>query len=209
MNKAYELAREDIGTWEWKGAEHNPKVLKYYDDVGEGWVSDDETPWCGAFVGAMLTRVGMPIPKKPLLARAYLEIGEPVDLQDAQPGDLVIFERGNSSWQGHVGFLVGKAGTHLRVLGGNQNNQVNVAKYQKRKLLGVRRIRDGRQKISQSTTMQATGVGGVGTATAGITAIGNLDGTAQIVAIVATLAVLGALAWIARERIDKWRRGIR
>jgi hypothetical protein len=66
-----------------------------------------------------------------------------------------------------------------------------------------------RTSPAQSTTIRATataaaaGLGGVGTA------IGKLDGTAQIVLIVCAFVGAGALAWIARERLKKWARGVR
>ena len=38
MKKVYDLAAKDVGTWEWKGPEHNPKVLEYFKDSGHDWV---------------------------------------------------------------------------------------------------------------------------------------------------------------------------
>ena len=38
MKQAIDYAREDLGTWEWKGKEHNPKVVRYFADVGHDWV---------------------------------------------------------------------------------------------------------------------------------------------------------------------------
>ena len=136
MNAAYELARADIGTWEWSNG-HNPKVLQYFADVGHSWVQDDETAWCAAFVGAMLKRAGMAHTGK-LNARSYLDWGDPV--QNPKVGDIVVFWRGRpDDWRGHVGFYVGESETHIDVLGGNQRNQVNVMPYSKDRLLGYRR----------------------------------------------------------------------
>lgn len=134
----YELAQKDLGTWEWKDG-HNPKVVQYFHDIGHAWVKDDETAWCAAFVGSMLHRANMPHTGK-LNARSYLEWGEPVDLNDAEEGDIVVFSRGDpNGWQGHVGFFVKRAGKYIEVLGGNQSNQVNVKRYPVSRLLGVRR----------------------------------------------------------------------
>lgn len=138
--KHYDLARAEIGTWEWKDG-HNPKVVQYFADTGNAWVKDDETAWCAAFVGSMLKRAGLPHTGK-LNARSYLAWGDPVALEDAQPGDVIVFSRGDpKGWQGHVGFFVkdNKNGT-LRVLGGNQSNQVNEANYAKSRMLGIRRM---------------------------------------------------------------------
>lgn len=134
---AYNLAQKDIGTWEWKDG-HNPKVVQYFHDVGHEWVQDDETAWCAAFVGSMLKRSGSPHTGK-LNARSYLDWGEPVDLEQATPGDIVVLWRGApDSWQGHVGFFVSRQGAHIKVLGGNQADQVNIKRYPVSRLLGVR-----------------------------------------------------------------------
>lgn len=134
---AYELAKAEVGTVEWaKG--NNPKVVAYFKDSGNPGVTDDETAWCAAFVGAMLKRAGIKGTGK-LNARSYLDWGTPVDRKDAKPGDVVVFKRGNSSWQGHVAFFVKDRGALIDVLGGNQSDAVNVKGYQAAALLGIRR----------------------------------------------------------------------
>uniref|UniRef100_UPI0026303FB4 C40 family peptidase n=1 Tax=Marivita sp. TaxID=2003365 RepID=UPI0026303FB4 len=57
-----------------------------------------------------------------------------------QEGDIVIFTRGDpSGWQGHVGFFVRKTAASIEVLGGNQADAVNIKRYAKTRLLGIRR----------------------------------------------------------------------
>lgn len=146
---AYELAKAEIGTVEWTNG-NNPKVLAYFRDAGHPEVPNDETAWCAAFVGAMLHRAGIPNTGS-LLARSYLEWGEPVDRADAREGDIVIFSRGSSSWQGHVGFFVRDAGSLITVLGGNQSNAVSQRPYGAKSLLGIRRMgQETRQKAPPS-----------------------------------------------------------
>jgi len=137
--KAYELAKAEIGTVEWRDG-NNPKVVAYFKDSGNAGVKDDETAWCAAFVGAMLARSGVNGTGK-LNARSYLQWGEHVDRSDARPGDIVVFKRGNSSWQGHVAFFVSDTKTHIQVLGGNQADAVNVKSYRAADLLGIRRAK--------------------------------------------------------------------
>ena len=134
---AYELAQAEIGTVEWsKGA--NPKVMAYFKDAGHTEVSDDSISWCAAFVGAMIKRAGQ-TPTGSLLARSYLKWGNPVDLKDARPGDIAVFSRGNSTWQGHVAFFVKENASTLSILGGNQSDKVSVSTYPKASLLSIRR----------------------------------------------------------------------
>ena len=134
---AYEMAKAEVGTVEWANG-NNPKVVAYFKDSGNPGVMDDETAWCAAFVGAMLKRAGIKGTGK-LNARSYLDWGTPVARNDAQPGDVVIFKRGNSSWQGHVAFFVKDRGALIDVLGGNQSNAVNIKGYHSAALLGIRR----------------------------------------------------------------------
>ena len=137
MTTAYEMAKAEVGTVEWANG-NNPKVVAYFKDSGNPGVMDDETAWCAAFVGAMLRRAGVKSTGA-LNARSYLDWGTPVDRKNALPGDVVIFKRGSSSWQGHVAFFVKDRGALIDVLGGNQSNAVNVKGYQAAALLGIRR----------------------------------------------------------------------
>lgn len=139
MNTAYELAKAEVGTVEWaKGS--NPKVVAYYRDAGCPGVTDDAVAWCAAFVGAMLKRAGME-PTGSLAARSYLKWGDPVDIKDAREGDIAVFSRGGSSWQGHVAFFVKENASTLTILGGNQSDRVSVQTYPKAALLSIRRAK--------------------------------------------------------------------
>lgn len=134
----YELARTQVGTLE-KKVGHNPTIIGYFAEVGHSWVTDDETAWCSAFVGAMLERAGIRSTRS-LAARSYLQWGEPVERKDAKPGDVVVFWRGApDGWQGHVAFFVKDNGLTLTVLGGNQSDQVCETQYLASKVLGIRR----------------------------------------------------------------------
>jgi len=119
--EAYRLAVKEIGTKEWPGPRHNPRVLAYFQDAGHSWVDDDETAWCAAFMGAMLRRAGLPSSGE-LTARSYLKWGQPT--VTPREGDLAIFWRGDpDGWQGHVGFFVRDNGSTIaatRPLGGTR-----------------------------------------------------------------------------------------
>lgn len=66
-----------------------------------------------------------------------------------------------------------------------------------------------RSNAAQSTTMQASAVQIVSGAGAGIAAVGSLNGTAQIVAMVFAGVVVLAAMWVMRERLRKWSEGDR
>ena len=134
----FEIARGYIGTTEGPGPENNPVIVAMYASVGHDWVEHDSVAWCAAFVGHCLERAGMRSTRK-LTARSYLDWGVPVEIADAQPGDIGVIPRGSASWQGHVFFIDRIEGLWVWGLGGNQSDAVNVKRYPVSKLLGVRR----------------------------------------------------------------------
>lgn len=135
-----EAAGAYLGLTEWPGAKHNPRILAMFADVGHGQVRDDETPWCAAFVGAVLASLGLPHTGK-LNARSYATYGQLVRTQDARPGDIVVLWRGSpSSWQGHVGFFVRFDNGKVVLRGGNQRNgAVSDDPYDMDRIVAVRR----------------------------------------------------------------------
>jgi uncharacterized protein (TIGR02594 family) len=133
------VAGSYLGLEEWPGARHNPEIMAMFGAVGHDWVKDDETPWCAAFVGAVLAQLGLPHTGK-LNARSYLEWGVPVPIEEARPGDIVVLERGGrNAATGHVAALVERAGNRVLLRGGNQGNAVTDAWYAAERILGVRR----------------------------------------------------------------------
>lgn len=207
MRAAYEIAKSYLGLQEWPGARHNPKVVGFFEQSGHGWVEDDETPWCAAFVGAVLAQAGMRGTGK-LNAQSYKKWGEEVALEYAQEGDVVVFWRESpDSWKGHVGFYAGQTQDGVLVLGGNQGNAVSESEYPQRRLLSVRRAKVKREKAAKTRTVQATAAQAGSAVAAGATAVSQFQGTAQLVVIGSvTLIVLLAL-WIMRDRIRKFAEG--
>lgn len=150
------VAQAAMGVKEFKGSE-NPVILEYFDAVGHGWVKDDETPWCSAFVGACMEEVGIQGTGS-LAARSWLKWGKKVT--KPQYGDVVVFWRGSkNSWQGHVAFFIKEDAKYVHVLGGNQRNTVNVTRYPKSRLLGYRRPSSlGNSRTSAGAAGTAAGV---------------------------------------------------
>lgn len=131
--KWLELARGFIGLQETKGGQHNPEILQMWKDIKRGGIKDDETPWCAAFVGAMLERSGIRSSRFES-AKSYLDWGRPLPI--AFYGCIVVFSREGG---GHVGFVVGEdpAG-RLLVLGGNQGDGVNIKAFGLDRVTGYR-----------------------------------------------------------------------
>ena len=132
------IAQSYIGLSEGPGPADNPAIMDMYASVGHDWVEHDTVAWCAAFVGHCLERAGIRSTRK-LTARSYLNWGIPVEIADAQQGDICVIPRGRSSWQGHVFFIDRIEGAWVWGLGGNQNDAVSIKRYPVSKLLGVRR----------------------------------------------------------------------
>lgn len=127
-------ARAYLGEREIPGPRHNPLILGWLHRL-RAWWADDEVPWCGTFVAAVLDQSGLPIAANWMRARAWLDWGTSIPLPLV--GCVVVFERGPT--MGHVGFVVGRSdGGDLLVLGGNQSNAVSVAAFPRSRVLGYR-----------------------------------------------------------------------
>lgn len=134
------IGLSQIGVTEIKGDEHNPVILQYFKDIGHSWVKEDETHWCSAFMNWVAHHAKCEKSKK-LNARSWMEIGEAVDFDNYQEGDVCVFWReSQTSWKGHVSMYIGEDEDQIYCLGGNQNNQVNISPYKKSRLLSVRRL---------------------------------------------------------------------
>ena len=122
------------GVHEVPGLEHHPRILEYHQATGLG-ATDDETPWCAAFVGWCL-RMAMVEGTGRANARSYVNWGKRCD---ARLGGIAVLWRGQpNGWQGHVGFLVGEESGNLLILGGNQGDAVSIRSYPSDRLLGYR-----------------------------------------------------------------------
>ncbi|MCW8843355.1 MAG: TIGR02594 family protein [Rhodobacteraceae bacterium] len=210
MRHVYQLARQHLGLKEWPGAKHNPEIVEMFAEVGHDWVQDDETPWCAAFVGAVLGQAGLRGTGK-LNARSYESWGEKVALEDAEPGDVVVFWRESpESWKGHVGFFVSEDSSgDIHVLGGNQGDAVSVEPYSDERFLSVRRAKAPRKTQLLSTTHQAATAGQLGNALTAWQVVPQLDAELQPFALAGFVLVALALLWVSRERSRKWLAGDR
>lgn len=141
MKKVFNIALSQYGVTEIVGStKHNPHIVRYFDDIGQHWVKNDETAWCAAFANWCLKKEGFEFTGK-LNARSFLDIGW--EVKEPQIGDVVVLWRESpNSWKGHVGFFVRQDSMHVYMLGGNQGNQVNITAYRKDRVLSVRRLKE-------------------------------------------------------------------
>ena len=129
------IALKEVGQKEIVGDVDNPRIVQYSSDIGNTWVKDDEVAWCSEFVNWCLLQAGIKGTKS-AVARSFLTWGE--ETKTPQLGDLVIF--GWTPTSGHIGFYINETPTTVRVLGGNQSDEVNITTYKKDKILSYRKV---------------------------------------------------------------------
>jgi uncharacterized protein (TIGR02594 family) len=125
----------EYGQSELAGSATNPHIAALFRDSGHPQITDDETAWCSAFVGACLERVGIASTKS-LAARSYLTWGNPASR--SQVGSIVVLSRGSDPALGHVGLYLGETTNEVILLGGNQSDGVTVAPFSKSRVLAMR-----------------------------------------------------------------------
>lgn len=130
-----EIALKEYGQKEIAGDIDNPRIVQYSTDIGNTYVKDDEVPWCSEFVNWCLLQTGIKGTKS-AVAKSFLKWGE--ELKEPEFGCIVIF--GWDDGSGHIGFYINEAPGGIRVLGGNQNDEVNIKVYKKDKVLSYRRV---------------------------------------------------------------------
>lgn len=99
-----------------------------------------DVPWCAYWLGADLEKSGTKSTRKGN-ARSYLEWGNPVPQGQWKEGDVVVFWRGkrDDGVTGHVAFLLAWDDDYVYCLGGNQGDKVSIQKFERSKIIGVRR----------------------------------------------------------------------
>lgn len=140
------LAKSYLGKYE-RDPEARATLSSFFAKFGGIHLDPATTPWCAAFANAVLGASGIKGTGK-ANARSFLDWGTPTD--NPSEGDIVVFKRGGSSWQGHVAFFVGFDGDgNIKVLGGNQHDHVSITTMPASALLGFRRAPDFKRPRSR------------------------------------------------------------
>ena len=141
-SQALAVALSQIYVAEVPGAQSNPQILKYAIDYGITWYTHDEIGWCSLFLNWVAKQIGS-TGTGSLLARSWLNFGDKV-ITEPSVGDIAVFWRDSpDGTQGHVGLYLNEVNRdgkiYLRVIGGNQSDQVKISEFPKWKLLDFRR----------------------------------------------------------------------
>ena len=121
-------AEHELGQREVSGSRANPRILEYFKS-SKFWGTDDSTgenAWCASFTAWVMEQHGYKPPRNAFRAKSWADFGVKID----QPtyGAIGIKSRRGG---GHVAFVVGKSadGKYLYMLGGNQDDEVNISEY--------------------------------------------------------------------------------
>lgn len=141
-------AMELYGCQAIRGNSHNNEIVKMLREL-DPKVADDDTPWCSAFLYRVVKDIGIDV-NVTLAARSWLKVGTEVLIP--KMGDIAIFWRKDkNSWQGHAAIFIREGVSHITILGGNQNNMVQISLYSKIQLLGYRRFMDENDSVAERT----------------------------------------------------------
>ena len=129
----FEVALGEVGTLEVDGAGNNPRITEYHATTTLG-PRPESVHWCSSFVNFCVEKSGR-AGTDSALARSWLNWGK--DAGDWVPGCIVVLTRGRPP-KGHVGFLAGRDGDHVLLLGGNQGDAVNMSSFEVGRVIGRR-----------------------------------------------------------------------
>lgn len=128
-----EIAEAEIGIKEdaAKG-KHTNRILEYHKTTTLK-ATTDETPWCSSFVNWVVIQAGDKGTNN-ALAKSWLDWGNP---SKGAKGDIIVIKKktpGMTKATGsptgfHVGFFISTNGTSIRILGGNQGDQVKYSNF--------------------------------------------------------------------------------
>jgi uncharacterized protein (TIGR02594 family) len=113
--------------------EHENRIVEYHQTTTLK-ATTDETPWCSSFVNWVVKQAGG-TGTNSAAAKSWMDWGKASEPPDM--GCIVVIKKktpgfssatgSSSGW--HVGFYISKSATHVRILGGNQGDQVKYSSF--------------------------------------------------------------------------------
>lgn len=113
--------------------EHNKRIIEYHSATSLQ-ATTDETPWCSSFVNWVMKQSGY-TGTNSALAKSWMNWGKAIT--EGKPGAIVVIQSKSASGNAatgsstgyHVAFFVSKDSSKIRLLGGNQGDQVKYSNF--------------------------------------------------------------------------------
>lgn len=157
----FQIAQLEQGVTEIKGAKDNQRIVEYFTATSYH-ATDDETPWCAAFMCWCFAQAGKPHTKS-AAAMSWSDWG--VKLEKPELHCVIVADYDNG--RGHVAFYLGEDATHYTILGGNQSDQVKVIRMAKSHAVRWH-FRKSKSSLGSKTNLSAAAQGTLGAGTAGV-----------------------------------------
>jgi uncharacterized protein (TIGR02594 family) len=135
MPSLIEVWESRLGVKEVPGKGTNPVIDEWCADAGHPELNDNDA-WCSVSMASAAKAADLPFPPKNVnaAARSWLTMGVTINPDDVQPGDVLVWPRGNSTWQGHVNCChevrTYRGKVQVKAIGGNQSNAVTITDWQ-------------------------------------------------------------------------------
>jgi uncharacterized protein (TIGR02594 family) len=112
---------------------HNQRILEYHQATSLK-ATTDEVPWCSSFVNWVMKQAGYRGTNS-ALAKSWLSWGQ--SFEHPREGAIVVIKKKGASSDSatgsstgfHVAFYVSSSQAHIRLLGGNQGDQVKYSNF--------------------------------------------------------------------------------
>lgn len=127
------IAEAEIGQKEISGNENNSRILEYHAST-LGKANSETVHWCSAFVNWVMTKSGYTGTNN-AVAISWAKWGKKVNQPSYGSIAVIDWDGKGPGWQGHVGFVVGKKGSSILLLGGNQSDAVNISSFNSNKVI--------------------------------------------------------------------------
>jgi conserved hypothetical protein TIGR02594 len=130
------IAYGELGVKEIGGKGANSRIVEYLHstNLGARDANTDETWWCSAFVNWCVKKAGR-AGTDDAAALSWASWGK--EATAPVPGDIVVFDRGGG--HGHVGFFVSATATTVKLLGGNQDDEVEIKDWLRKDVYTIRK----------------------------------------------------------------------
>lgn len=121
------IARGELGYSRWNDPETGTKYGRWYAQDHGSYYGANGVPYCAMFVSWVLAHAGVecagfPGAYCPWIVNAGRDSGRAINIYDAQPGDVILFEWDGDGESDHVGIVEANYGSYVQCIEGNTNN---------------------------------------------------------------------------------------